>query len=32
MECIGKNFRGDRARVRDFATQQALDLIRKRLM
>jgi nicotinamide-nucleotide amidase len=32
MECIEKNFRGDRARVRDFATQQALDLIRKRLM
>jgi nicotinamide-nucleotide amidase len=31
-ECIEKNFRGDRTRVREFATQQALDLIRKRLM
>jgi nicotinamide-nucleotide amidase len=32
MECIEKIFRGDRQRVREFATQQALDLIRKRLM
>ncbi|MGA2849944.1 MAG: competence/damage-inducible protein A [Terracidiphilus sp.] len=32
MECIEKHFRGDRTRVREFATQQALDLIRKRLM
>jgi nicotinamide-nucleotide amidase len=31
-ECLEKNFRGDRERVREFATQQALDLIRRRLM
>jgi len=31
-ECIEKHFRGDRERIREFATQQALDLIRKRLM
>lgn len=31
-ESIEKTFRGDRERVREFATQQALDLIRKRLM
>jgi len=31
-ECIEKNFRGDRARVREWTTQQALDLIRRRLM
>jgi nicotinamide-nucleotide amidase len=31
-ECIERTFRGDRARVREFATQQALDLVRRRLM
>jgi nicotinamide-nucleotide amidase len=31
-EVIEKNFRGDRQRVREWATTQALDLIRKRLM
>jgi nicotinamide-nucleotide amidase len=31
-ECIEKKFRGDRERVRQLATHQALDLIRKRLM
>jgi nicotinamide-nucleotide amidase len=31
-ESIEKTFRGDRERVREFATQQALDLIRRRLM
>ena len=31
-ECLERNIRGDRARVREFTTQQALDLIRKRLM
>jgi nicotinamide-nucleotide amidase len=31
-ESIEKHFRGDRDRVRGFATQQALDLIRRRLM
>ena len=31
-EYLEKTFRGDRTRVRDYATQQALDLIRKRLM
>ena len=30
-ECIEKNIRGDRTRVREFTTQQALDLIRRRL-
>lgn len=30
-ECVEKNIRGDRTRVREFATQQALDLIRRRL-
>jgi nicotinamide-nucleotide amidase len=30
--CIEKTFRGGRERVREFATQQALDLIRRRLM
>jgi nicotinamide-nucleotide amidase len=31
-ESIEKKFSGDRERVREFATQQALDLIRRRLM
>jgi nicotinamide-nucleotide amidase len=31
-DCIERTFRGDRARVRQWATQQALDLIRHRLM
>jgi nicotinamide-nucleotide amidase len=31
-ECIEKHFRGTRERIREYATQQALDLIRKRLM
>jgi nicotinamide-nucleotide amidase len=30
-ECIERNIRGDRARVREFTTQQSLDLIRRRL-
>jgi nicotinamide-nucleotide amidase len=30
-ESIEKNFRGDRTRIREWATQQALDLIRRRL-
>jgi nicotinamide-nucleotide amidase len=30
-EVVEKNFRGDRDRVRQWATQQALDLIRRRL-
>ncbi len=30
-ECTEKNFRGDRERVREFTTQQALDLVRRRL-
>jgi nicotinamide-nucleotide amidase len=31
-EVVEKNFRGDRDRIREYATQQALDLIRRRLM
>jgi len=31
-EVLEKNFRGDRQRVREWSTTQALDLIRKRLM
>jgi nicotinamide-nucleotide amidase len=31
-ESIEKTFRGDRDRIRQWATQQALDLVRKRLM
>jgi nicotinamide-nucleotide amidase len=31
-EVIDRTFRGDRQRIREFATQQALDLIRRRLM
>jgi nicotinamide-nucleotide amidase len=31
-ECTERTFRGDRTRVREWTTQQALDLIRKRLM
>jgi nicotinamide-nucleotide amidase len=31
-ETIEKNFRGDRDRIREYASQQALDLIRRRLM
>jgi nicotinamide-nucleotide amidase len=31
-EVMDRTFRGDRNRVREFATQQALDLIRRRLM
>ena len=30
-ECHERNIRGDRSRVREFTTQQALDLIRRRL-
>jgi nicotinamide-nucleotide amidase len=30
-ETVEKNFRGDRTKVREWTTQQALDLIRKRL-
>ncbi|MDR3775561.1 MAG: competence/damage-inducible protein A [Terracidiphilus sp.] len=30
-ECLERTFRGNRARVREWATQQALDLIRRRL-
>jgi nicotinamide-nucleotide amidase len=30
-EVIEKNFRGDRDRIREYSTQQALDLIRRRL-
>jgi nicotinamide-nucleotide amidase len=30
-ECTERTFKGDRARVREWATQQALDLIRRRL-
>jgi nicotinamide-nucleotide amidase len=30
-ECLERNIRGDRTRVREFTTQQALDLIRRRL-
>ena len=31
-DSIEKNFRGDRDRIREYASQQALDLIRRRLM
>jgi len=31
-ECVERTFRGDRTRVREWTTQQALDLIRRRLM
>ena len=31
-DVMDRTFRGDRNRVREWATQQALDLIRKRLM
>jgi nicotinamide-nucleotide amidase len=31
-EATERTFRGDRTRIREFATQQALDLIRRRLM
>ena len=31
IESIEKNFRGDRNRVREWSTQQALDLLRRRL-
>jgi nicotinamide-nucleotide amidase len=31
-ECTEKTFRGDRTRIREFTTQQALDLVRRRLM
>jgi nicotinamide-nucleotide amidase len=31
-ESVERTFRGDRARIREFATQQALDLVRRRLM
>jgi len=30
-ECTERTFKGDRARVREWATQQALDLVRRRL-
>jgi nicotinamide-nucleotide amidase len=31
-EVLDRTFRGDRKRIREFATQQSLDLIRRRLM
>jgi nicotinamide-nucleotide amidase len=31
-ECLERNFRGARDRVREWSTQQALDLVRRRLM
>ena len=31
IESVEKNFRGDRTRVREWATTQALDLVRRRL-
>ena len=31
-EVMDRTFRGDRQRVREWATQQALDMIRRRLM
>ena len=31
-ECVERTFRGDRQRIREWTTQQALDLIRRRLM
>jgi nicotinamide-nucleotide amidase len=31
IEVVEKTFRGDRDRIRQYATQQALDLIRRRL-
>ena len=31
-DAIDRNFRGDRARIREWAAQQALDLVRRRLM
>jgi nicotinamide mononucleotide (NMN) deamidase PncC len=29
---MDRTFRGDRQRIREWATQQALDIVRKRLM
>jgi nicotinamide mononucleotide (NMN) deamidase PncC len=29
---MDRTFRGDRQRIREWATQQALDLVRRRLM
>jgi nicotinamide-nucleotide amidase len=31
-ESIERTFRGDRTRIRQWTTQQALDLVRRRLM
>jgi nicotinamide-nucleotide amidase len=31
VECAEKNFRGDRQKIREWTTQQALDLLRRRL-
>jgi len=31
-DVMDRTFRGDRQRIREFASQQALDLIRRRLM
>jgi nicotinamide-nucleotide amidase len=31
-ESVESTFKGDRTKIREFATQQALDLIRRRLM
>ncbi len=31
-DCLDRTFRGDRCRIRDYAAQQALDLVRRRLM
>ncbi len=31
-DCLDRTYRGDRDRIRDYAAQQALDLVRRRLM
>ncbi len=31
-DCLDRTFRGDRDRIREYAAQQALDLVRRRLM
>jgi nicotinamide-nucleotide amidase len=31
-DVLERTFRGDRQRIREWATQQALDMVRKRLM
>jgi nicotinamide-nucleotide amidase len=32
VEVVERNFPGDRNRIRQFASQQALDMLRKKLM